>query len=192
MEKSIKLVVVGDAFVGKTSLLMAYTKQTFAENYETTIYENWAVTLNVDQTRYTMNLIDTAGQEEYSHLRCLGYPHTDVFLLCFSLIDRASLENCENVWLPEIRKYVQEDVPIILVGTKYDLAEEKQGDNTVNIKEAEAKAIQLGCVAFLACSALTHRGLKRVFDEAILYATGATTRTAQSKKSNSSPCCKIL
>uniref|UniRef100_A0AC35GSM4 Uncharacterized protein n=1 Tax=Panagrolaimus sp. PS1159 TaxID=55785 RepID=A0AC35GSM4_9BILA len=191
MEKTIKLVVVGDAYVGKTSLLLAYTEKQFIGNYETTIFDNWAVTVSIEQKRYTLNLFDTAGQEEYSHLRCLGYPHTDVFLLCFSLIDQNSLKNCESLWLPEIRKYVGEDVPILLVGTKEDLLDSVQPNERVDNKWAQQAAKDMGCVSYYACSALTHRGLKRVFDEAILHATGAF-KTHHSDKHKSEPCCKIL
>uniref|UniRef100_A0AC34QYM8 Uncharacterized protein n=1 Tax=Panagrolaimus sp. JU765 TaxID=591449 RepID=A0AC34QYM8_9BILA len=190
MEKNIKLVVVGDAFIGKTSLLLAYSEKRFVGSYETTIFDNWAVTVTVDQNRYTLNLFDTAGQEEYAHLRCLGYPHTDVFLLCFSLVDRTSLENCQCLWMPEIRKYVGDDIPVLLVGTKQDLHETAAPQEKVDIKEAEQIAKEMGCITFLTCSALTHRGLKRVFDEAILAARGDLKPCKEKEKQN--PCCKIL
>lgn len=130
---------------------MAYTEKRFVGNYETTVFDNWAVTVNVDQNRYTLNLFDTAGQvsklifillnqffkEEYAHLRCLGYPHTDVFLLCFSLVDKTSLENCQYLWMPEIRKYVGDDVPVILIGTKQDLHETAPPQEKVDLRQAE-------------------------------------------------------
>jgi hypothetical protein len=77
-EKQLKVVVVGDAFVGKTrhlqivyllfyfhvycSLLFAYTQNTFEGNYSTTVFNNWAVTVTVNQRQCTVNLFDTAGQ----------------------------------------------------------------------------------------------------------------------------------
>ncbi|KIH51143.1 hypothetical protein ANCDUO_18773, partial [Ancylostoma duodenale] len=56
--------------------------------------------------------------EDYGQLRCLSYPNTDVFLLCFSMVDPKTLDVCQTVWLPEIRKYAGDNVPVILVGTK--------------------------------------------------------------------------
>ena len=47
-------------------------------------------------TQVTLNLWDTAGQEEYARLRTLSYPGTDVFIICFSLVSPASLENVRN------------------------------------------------------------------------------------------------
>jgi len=52
---------------------------------------------------------DTAGQEEYSRLRALSYPETDVFLLCFSVVSPASFDNIKTKWYPEIRYVKQEN-----------------------------------------------------------------------------------
>ena len=48
-------------------------------------------------------LWDTAGQDEYANIRRLSYPSTDVFVVCFSVVDRSSLENVRLSWLPELR-----------------------------------------------------------------------------------------
>jgi small GTP-binding protein len=190
MDKRVKLVVVGDSYVGKTSLLFAYTEKRFLGNYQTTIFDNYAVNLTIDQKRYTVNLFDTAGQEDYSHLRVLSYPQTDVFLLCFSMVNPQSLEACQSTWLPEIRKYAGSETPVILVGTKEDLYEGTKPHDRVDWKVAQKVADEMGCTKFLACSSLTHRGLKRVFDEAILMAIG---REHQEKKPKArSICCTPL
>ncbi|KAH7730544.1 Protein CRP-1 [Aphelenchoides avenae] len=186
MDKRLKLVVVGDSYVGKTSLLFAYTEKKFLGNYQTTIFDNYAVTLTVDQKRCTVNLFDTAGQEDYAHLRVLSYPQTDVFLLCFSLVDPPSLEACQTTWMPEIRKYAGSETPVVLVGTKEDLYESTKPQDRVDWKTAQRLADEMGCAKFLACSSLTHRGLKRVFDEGILLAIGSGV---EEKPRNRSICC---
>ncbi|MTV29083.1 GTP-binding protein, partial [Nitriliruptoraceae bacterium ZYF776] len=68
---------------------------------------------------------DTAGQEDYNRLRPLSYRGADVFILAFSLISKASYENVSKKWIPELRHYAP-GVPIILVGTKLDLRDDKQ------------------------------------------------------------------
>ncbi|PAV59834.1 hypothetical protein WR25_09957 [Diploscapter pachys] len=187
MENKLKLVVVGDSFAGKTSLLFAYTRKQFVDNYATTVFDNWAVSINIDHKDYTVNLFDTAGQEDYENLRCLSYPHTDVFLLCFSLVDRKSLEHCRTIWVPEIRKYA-DSTPIFLVGTKDDLTESSMENDRVSYGEAKRVAAELDCVKFLPCSALTHKGLKRVFDEAFLAAIGVKLE----EDPKVTQCCTIL
>ena len=66
-----------------------------------------------------MSLFDTAGQEDYDNLRKLAYNDTDIYIICFSVVNEDSFRNVETRWVPEIRKY-SPLVPFILVGTKID------------------------------------------------------------------------
>ncbi|XP_021128481.1 ras-related C3 botulinum toxin substrate 1 isoform X3 [Anas acuta] len=101
-------------------------------------------------------------------------PIADVFLICFSLVSPASFENVRAKWYPEVRHHCP-NTPIILVGTKLDLRDDK--DTIEKLKEKKltpitypqglAMAKEIGAVKYLECSALTQRGLKTVFDEAI-------------------------
>ncbi|KHN98685.1 RacA [Metarhizium album ARSEF 1941] len=148
----------------------------------------------VDGKPISLGLWDTAGQEDYDRLRPLSYPQTDVFLLCFSLINPASFDNIRSKWYPEIDHHAP-NIPIILVGTKLDLKEEydrrddaeKNGDKhafdnaskevrelkekkrqrPIEFREGLACAREIGAYKYLVCSALTQSNLKGVFDEAI-------------------------
>jgi Ras-related C3 botulinum toxin substrate 1 len=78
----------------------------------------------VDGRSVKLGLWDTAGSEEYDRLRPLAYPQTDVFLICFSLVDPKSFENVREKWYKEIRHHCP-TTPIILVGTKMDLRDDR-------------------------------------------------------------------
>lgn len=80
--------------------------------------------VTVDGAPVNLGLWDTAGQEDYDRLRPLSYPQTEVFLICFSLVNPASCENVKSKWISEIRHHAP-DVPIILVGTKMDLRDDR-------------------------------------------------------------------
>ncbi|VDL80444.1 unnamed protein product [Nippostrongylus brasiliensis] len=82
-------------------------------------------------------------EEDYVNVRCLSYPNTDVFLLCFSLVDPKSLIVCQTVWLPEIRKYAGDNVPVLLVGTKEDLMESANEKQRVTFDTARKAAHEL-------------------------------------------------
>ncbi|KAJ3220916.1 GTP-binding protein Rho1 [Chytriomyces hyalinus] len=76
-----KFVVVGDGYTGKTCMLFVYTKGEFPEVYVPTEFENQVTDIQIDGRSYLLALWDTAGQEDYSRLRPLSYPDSDVILI---------------------------------------------------------------------------------------------------------------
>lgn len=175
--QTLKCVVVGDGAVGKTCLLISYTTNQFPADYVPTVFDNYAVTVMIGDEPYTLGLFDTAGQEDYDRLRPLSYPSTDVFLVCFSVISPPSFENVNEKWFPEVHHHCP-GVPCLVVGTQVDLRDDKviieklrrQRLRPITAEQGERLARELRAVKYVECSALTQRGLKNVFDEAIVAA----------------------
>ncbi|CAN1229663.1 Rac-like GTP-binding protein 7 [Linum grandiflorum] len=183
----IKCVTVGDGAVGKTCMLISYTSNTFptvnpmflylflGQDYVPTVFDNFSANVVVDGSTVNLGLWDTAGQEDYNRLRPLSYRGADVFLLAFSLISRASYENIHKKWIPELRHYAP-NVPIVLVGTKLDLRDDKQyfidhpGATTITTAQGEELRKMVGAVAYIECSSKTQQNVKMVFDGAIKIA----------------------
>ncbi|XP_076175429.1 rac family small GTPase Mtl isoform X2 [Ptiloglossa arizonensis] len=149
--RPIKCVVVGDGTVGKTCMLISYTTDSFPGEYVPTVFDNYSAPMVVDGIPVSLGLWDTAGQEDYDRLRPLSYPQTDVFLICFSVTSPSSFENVTN--LRDDRE------------TLTALAE--QGLSAIKREQGQKLANKIRAVKYMECSALTQRGLKQVFDEAV-------------------------
>ncbi|KAI3939703.1 hypothetical protein MKX01_029865 [Papaver californicum] len=170
--KFIKCVTVGDGAVGKTCMLICYTSNKFPTDYVPTVFDNFSANVAVDGNIVNLGLWDTAGQEDYSRLRPLSYRGADIFVLAFSLLSRASYENVLKKWMPELRRFAP-NVPIILVGTKLDLRDNREYMNdhmdygAITSAQGEELRKQIGAAAYIECSSKTQQNIKAVFDTAI-------------------------
>ena len=194
--QTIKCVVVGDAALGKTCAIVRFTTNAFPEEYIPTVNANFSADLTVDGRPIQLKLWDTAGVEDYDRLRPLSYSQTDVVIIAYSVVQPSSFENVKDKWIPEIRQHCPE-VPIIFVGMKIDLRDKKdivqrlkkQGLAPITYEMGFKLAKASGLTKFLECSALTRKGLKNVFGEAIrvvLYPVEKSETKSTFWKSNES------
>jgi len=168
---SLKLVVVGDGAVGKTSLLYVYNKGEFPEEYVPTVFENAAKNVTYKGKAVTLRLYDTAGQEEYDRLRPLSYPGTNIVLLCFSVASRSTFESISSKWAPEVRHYLPR-TPTILVGLKTDIRDESGSSKPVDFDpvkkdEGDDLAKKIGASLYMESSAKLKTGVSEVFEKAM-------------------------
>ena len=112
----IKIVIMGDVSVGKTSLCMSYIANKFTKKIVPAIFARYSQTVNIDGNIYTLRLWDTAvGYNDGEKLRPFSYRNTWIFLVCFSVVSHTSFENVKETWVPEIRKNC-EKTQFLLVG----------------------------------------------------------------------------
>jgi len=194
--KRVKLVVVGDGAVGKTSLLIRYATGEFPNEYVPTVFENYTAQMKRETDVVLLHLWDTAGQEDYDRLRPLSYPGADVVLLCFSTISQASYDAIREKWAPEVHHFIP-GVTIFLIGTKIDLREEKAPDpnsgkfEPITTDLGEKLAAEINAVKYMEVSSKTGRGVQEVYNDAVGLALkekegvaiGATASTTASDKS---------
>ncbi|ODV87086.1 hypothetical protein CANARDRAFT_26518 [[Candida] arabinofermentans NRRL YB-2248] len=190
--RSIKCVVVGDGAVGKTCLLISYTTNQFPEDYVPTVFDNYSANVMIGDEKVTLNLWDTAGQEEYDRLRPLSYQQTEIFLICFSIVEPTSFQNVKNKWIPEIKHHSPKDILILLVGTKLDLRDdphildqlEENGLSPITQEQGLSLAKEIGCINYLECSAASQQGVSELFDYAIKSVLDPPNQISETNQSN--------
>ena len=102
-------------------------------------------------------------------IRRLSYSDANIFLICFNVVDPESFVNVREKWLPELRQYGPERVPIILVGLQSDQRNvvdvkcrlSKKGKRPVKYEEGEMLAKKIGAKKYVECSSLTQVWLSR-------------------------------
>ncbi len=180
-------------------MLISYTSNSFPQEYVPTVFDNYSANVMVDGKTVSLGLWDTAGQEDYDRLRPLSYPQTDVFLVCFSIVSPTSFQNVKTKWVPEVKHHCP-DTKLILVATKMDLREDKEqidrlkekGYAPISAADGEALAKEIGAEAYKECSALTQKGLKQVFDEAIKAVIMPSKKGAKKGSGGSKQGCTLL
>lgn len=134
-----KLVVVGGGGVGKSALTIQFIQSHFVEEYDPTIEDSYRKQCVIDDEVAVLDILDTAGQEEFSAMR-EQYMHTgEGFLLVYSIIDRNSFEEIPKFYRQILRVKDRPEFPMVLVANKADL----EGERVVSIQDGESLALEL-------------------------------------------------
>jgi len=123
---SFKIIIIGDSFVGKSSLTIKAAKNIFDNYYTATVgFEFFTMLFKISSKVIRLQIWDTCGQEEYRSLIQNFYRNASLAIIVYSIDKRTSFENLE-IWLNEIKEKGNPDVKIFLVGNKNDLIENRE------------------------------------------------------------------
>ena len=164
---SFKMIVIGDAGVGKSSLTNRASKEKFLSDYSPTVgFEFLTFTTNIDNKIIKLQIWDTCGQEVYRSLITNFYRNASLSMMVYAINNRESFLHI-NQWLKEVRVQSHPDVKILLIGNKADLENER----AVTKDEAEKFKEENQILYFEETSAKTGLNAKEVFAEAarLLY-----------------------
>ncbi|KAL3072156.1 hypothetical protein niasHT_034750 [Heterodera trifolii] len=158
----LRLVMVGSGGVGKSALTIQFVQQYFVSDYDPTIADSYTKCCFVDDALYKVEILDTAGQEEFAAMRDQHLRTGDGFLLVFSVTNAQSLD-----YVLRLRKVIErlkdrDHFPMILVGNKTDLEAQRKVSKT----EAENLANQLQ-LTYLECSAKYRHNVDQIFHSLI-------------------------
>ena len=119
-----KFVLLGDAAVGKTSLVDIYTQHKFKEDYKPTLGVNIVVKeIKIEEINAQIRLVlwDIAGQEKYDISRKMFFQGVLGALLVYDTTREVTFNNIESKWLKDLNKYSEGELSCILIGNKTDL-----------------------------------------------------------------------
>jgi len=158
-EQSYKILLIGDAGVGKSSLLVRYVQDTFSEGVEpATGIDSLNKVIDVDGKKVKLQIWDTAGQERFRTITSSYYRGAHGVLVVYDVCDHTSFENTRR-WIGEIDRYAGDEQPLkMLVGCKVDMDTKR----TVSTSDGQELADQLQ-ISFKETSAKTKQNLEDVF-----------------------------
>ncbi|ONH69109.1 Ras-like protein 1 [Cyberlindnera fabianii] len=160
--KEYKLVVVGGGGVGKSALTIQFIQSHFVDEYDPTIEDSYRKQVAIDDEVALLDILDTAGQEEYSAMREQYMRTGEGFLLVYSVTERESFNELSTFYQQILRVKDTDSVPILLVGNKSDLAQER----AVSFEEGEKLAKQFNC-EFLETSAKQGINVDQAFHDLV-------------------------
>ena len=174
---AITLAVVGDGACGKARLLDVFTYDEFSPEYAPTSQVEYKTEIRVDEELVNLTMWHLPGQTDFNRLNEHFANNTDIdiFLICFSVDNPASLANTKFKWHPFAK-----NVPFLLIANQIDLRTDpstirklaKSKQHVVSSEEGKSMAEEIGAWWYLECSAWTRQGVKEVFEAAVRVVLG--------------------
>lgn len=159
-----KLLLIGDSGVGKSSLLLRFTSDSFDDLSPTIGVDFKLKLMTIGGKRLKLTIWDTAGQERFRTLTSSYYRGAQGIIFVYDVTRRETFTNLSEIWAKEVDLYsTNQDCIKMLVGNKVD----RENERVVTKQEGIALARQLGCL-FLECSAKTHVNVENCFEELVL------------------------
>ena len=121
---SVKITVLGKGVVGKSSLTYRFINYEAPQEHDPTIEDRYKSNINIDGQDYEVEILDTAGEEDYQNMMDMWISFGDGFLLVFAINDRESFDLLKVKYQRVLKGKHGNKCPMLLVGNKQDLEKE--------------------------------------------------------------------
>ena len=153
-----KILLLGDSGVGKSSLLLRYTKNQFLTDMRSTIGVEFGLKfIKIDNLQLKVQIWDTAGMERYRSITSTYYKGAKGAIIVYDICRKTSFENVDK-WIDDFKSKADEDAVILLIGNKSDLNDKRE----VDTEEASIKA-EKNKLAFMETSAKSNDNVHKAF-----------------------------
>lgn len=146
-DKDYKIVVLGGGGVGKSALTIRLVTDKFLNEYDPTIEDSYRKQVEIDGKTALLDILDTAGQEEFAMMQDQWIREGQGFLLVFNICDQLTFQELEHLYQKILRAKNTESAPMVLAGNKCDLRDESD-PRQVSRAQAESLAKNWGCKFF--------------------------------------------
>ena len=157
----LKFIIIGDAAVGKSNLLVRYTSGQFKEEYQLTIgVEFGSNNVIISDNIYRIQIWDTAGQENFRSITRSYYKNTACAIIVYEISNKKSFENISS-WIEECKNTAPKSILMVLVGNKCDL------DNREVTEEEGREFAEKNGMLFFETSAKTGKNVEELFKQSV-------------------------
>ena len=161
---NIKITLIGDSGVGKSSIINRYTHNKYDENVEVTHSLGYnKKEYEYDGKKYQLDIWDTAGQEQYRSLGKHFYKDSFIIILVYDITSKESFINLEKVWIEDIENFAEKSRVLAIVGSKKDLYEENEA---VTFEDGEKFAQEHDAI-FMEVSAKVGTNIDLLFESCV-------------------------
>ena len=161
MALEVKIIFVGNANVGKTSIATRYVNGTFSDNIEPTVGAAFlSKEVNIMGNHCIFNIWDTAGQEAYRYLVPMYYRNASIAIIVFDLTSMSSFESVTD-WINDVKMNVDNDVVMLLCGNKSDCPDRRVEFDIIQEFSHSTDII------YVETSAATGAGVNKLFEIAL-------------------------
>ena len=141
-EEKIKIIILGNSKVGKTSFIIRFTKNKFDETYLATIGIDYIYRIiNIENKLYKLMFYDTAGEEKYKSIPKNHIKNVQGIILMYDITNKKSFDSIID-WISDVKEIKGENFPMILVGNKIDLNESREVTEEMGYELAEKNQIE--------------------------------------------------
>jgi len=178
-----KIVVLGSGGVGKSALTVQFVQGIFVEKYDPTIEDSYRKPVDVDNKNYMLEILDTAGTEQFTAMRDLYMKNGQGFTLVYSIIAQSTFNELPDLRDQILRVKDTDSIPMVLVGNKCDLRDQR----AIPTEQGENLAKKFNCT-FMEASAKDKIHVDDIFHDLVRQINQSSGIKKDDKKKKGSNC----
>jgi GTPase KRas protein len=195
MVKEIRIAIIGGGGVGKSAITMQYIQNHFVEYYDPTIEDSYRKQITLDQNHYFLEIIDTAGQEEYSALLDQYLHSGDGFILVYDITNEESFEKVKELKERLDMIFENRNAKIVLCGNKFDMDLRRAISKTTGealAKQWNAQHFESSAKLRINIDVLFHTLIREIEKQKEKESSKKFRKTSSFSKSKGSSYCSLL